>query len=101
MSLLFLILIFYLYTTSKLDYKLWDVNTVTAADFTAEYIITEQAWNTFKSMPEARSHPNIMNAFQSYLKREFEHIVQDVPGVLSQQQVLIKISNITFAFNNI
>lgn len=40
MSLLFLILIFYLYTSAKIDYKQWDVDTVTAADFTVEYIVT-------------------------------------------------------------
>lgn len=53
MGLLFLILIFFLHKSSKIDYKLWDVKTVTAADFTVEYRITETAWNTFLEMAEA------------------------------------------------
>lgn len=41
MSLIFLIMIFYLHTVAKLEYKLWDVDTVTPADFTVEYLITD------------------------------------------------------------
>jgi uncharacterized phage infection (PIP) family protein YhgE len=52
-SLVFLIMIYYLFETSNLDYKLWDVATVTAADFTVEYIITEEIWNNFLQRPEA------------------------------------------------
>ena len=42
----------YLSKTSSLDYKLWDVNTVTAADFTVEFEITEILWNKFCYRPE-------------------------------------------------
>jgi hypothetical protein len=62
-SLIFLILIFYLYKTSLLDYKLWDVNTVTPADFTVEYIITEQIWDNFMGRPESRYEFNRVYAF--------------------------------------
>lgn len=62
-SLIFLTLIFYLYKTSLLDYKLWDVNTVTPADFTVEYIITEQAWDNFMGRPESRYELNRVYAF--------------------------------------
>lgn len=39
-SLIFLCAIYYLFETSKLEYKSWDVSTVTAADFTVESIIS-------------------------------------------------------------
>ena len=43
----FLLTLYYLYKTSKLDYKLWDVDTVTAADFTVEAVISEKMWKNF------------------------------------------------------
>lgn len=36
-----------MHETATLDYKLWDVKTVTPADYSVEYIITEKAWNNF------------------------------------------------------
>lgn len=43
----FLCAIYYLFETSKLDYKLWDVDTVTAADFTVESTISQQMWDNY------------------------------------------------------
>jgi hypothetical protein len=37
----YMLAVFYLDSTSALDYKLWDLTTVTAADFTAEMTIHE------------------------------------------------------------
>ena len=34
--------------TSEMDYKLWDLTTVTAGDFTVELNITKTMWETFK-----------------------------------------------------
>ena len=39
-SLTFLCVLYYLFETSKLEYKSWDVSTVTAADFTVESLIS-------------------------------------------------------------
>lgn len=47
MAVVFLIVVFYLQKTAKLDYQLWDVQTLTASDFTVEYVITEEMWNLF------------------------------------------------------
>lgn len=46
--LVFWIFNFYLTRTSSLDYKIWDVQTVTAADYTVEYIITADILRTYK-----------------------------------------------------
>ena len=67
-------MIYYLYKTSKIDYKVWDVNTVTAADFTVEYNITEQAWENFKKSKDANQE-NLIGSFYKYIKTEFEKIV--------------------------
>jgi hypothetical protein len=71
-SFSFLILIYYLYETSKHDYKVWDVNTVTTADFTVEYIITEETWNNFLKKPEVNTNGNKMISFKKYIKTKFE-----------------------------
>lgn len=39
--------VFYLSHTAKLDFKLWDLSTLTAADFTGEITITEKMWENF------------------------------------------------------
>jgi hypothetical protein len=41
---LFLLCLYYQQHSSRLEYKLWDVSTVTAADFTAETLISERMW---------------------------------------------------------
>ena len=42
---IYMLTIFYLNHTANLDYKMWDLTCVTAADFTAELTITEDMWN--------------------------------------------------------
>jgi hypothetical protein len=37
--------VFYLTHTAKLDFKLWDLSTLTAADFTGEITITKDMWD--------------------------------------------------------
>jgi len=38
---IFSITIYYMTKTSSLDYKIWDLKTTTAADFTVEIVISE------------------------------------------------------------
>jgi hypothetical protein len=38
---IFMITVYYMTKTSSLDYKLWDLKTTTAADFTIEIVISE------------------------------------------------------------
>jgi hypothetical protein len=33
-----------------IDFKVWDVETVTASDFTVEFEITDQMWVKFQAM---------------------------------------------------
>ena len=46
-ALVFLIVVYYLKKTAILDYQQWDIETLTASDFTVEYTITEDMWNLF------------------------------------------------------
>ena len=47
-ALLYLLAIYYNEKTSILDYKLWDVDTVTVGDFTVETAISRRMWDEFK-----------------------------------------------------
>lgn len=51
-------------------------------------------------MPQSNIGASKATSFESYLKDEFERIVQNEPGVLTNDYQEIKIANITFAFNN-
>ena len=54
-SLVFLLVIWYLQSSATLDVKLWDIETVTASDFTVEYLIPKAAWDHF----EQNEAPNL------------------------------------------
>ena len=74
-SFLFLLTTYYLSQTSYIDFKMWDVDTVTAADFTVEYQIPAKVWEDFLKLPEANHHDSKATAFENYLRTEFEKIV--------------------------
>ena len=46
-SLIFLLTHWYLKQTAVIDFKVWDVETVTASDFTVEFVISEELWVKF------------------------------------------------------
>lgn len=93
---------YYLSSVASIDFKAWDVGTVTASDFTVEYQIPKVVWKKFED-----NHTDHTRAegtdFEDYLKREFENIISQQPSVLHPDLVqppAVKIANITFAFNN-
>lgn len=53
MILLFWTVVLYLYKTAYKSFKKWDVDTVTAADFTVEYGISKKIWQKFLELPES------------------------------------------------
>lgn len=101
--LLFLCAIYYLYETSRLEYKTWDVNTVTAADFTVELNITKNMWDTYVYKFKDTLEPNktLINKFHDDLKSEIEKIVSSEEAVLNNKETHIKVSTIAFAFSNV
>jgi hypothetical protein len=100
MCCIFLLTTYYLSSTAYIDYKLWDVFTVTAADFTVEFSVSKRIWSKFLNTPEASSSDSRAVAFENYLKKHFQEIVTDEAGVLSDEYQDIKIANISFAFSN-
>ena len=59
-------------------------------------------WEKFKKQPRAKEHPQgLIYAFHDFFKSEVEKIISDEDGILSKDKVDIRISHITFAFNNV
>lgn len=54
---MFIFSLLYEDVSNELRYKVWDFNTVTAADFTVEVIIPEQAWHNWKDKQEGLTNP--------------------------------------------
>lgn len=101
-ALTYLATMIYLSKSASIDFKAWDVGTVTASDFTVEYQIPKKVWKKFEDQHTDHTRAEGTD-FEDYLKREFENIVSQVPSVLYADQVQappVRISNITFAFNN-
>jgi hypothetical protein len=66
--LVYLSVLFYFFESSKIDYKVWDVDTVTASDFTVESIITQQIWTSFLDSPEGKRSVNKLAAFSEMFR---------------------------------
>jgi hypothetical protein len=86
---------------AAIEFKQWDVGTVTASDFTVEYQIPKVVWKKFEDQHTDKTRAEGTD-FEEYLRGEFERIVSAQPSVLYPEQGTppVKIANITFAFKN-
>ena len=101
-SYTFLSILYYLNKVALIDFKQWDVETVTAGDFTAVYQIPDEVWYNFEIQHEDKTRAEGSD-FEDYLKHHFENLVSLQPSVLNPEldpPPRAKIANITFAFNN-
>jgi hypothetical protein len=91
-SIIYLLMIYYLRATSHLDYKEWDVDTVTVADYSAQMKISDTMWNNFKK--EKHDRP-----FNIFIKEEIQDMLKTLPAVYDAKAD-IEIASISFAFKN-
>jgi hypothetical protein len=78
-SLLYILSVWYQQQTARLDYKVWDVDTVTAADFTVETFFTVRMWQRFLEKQEAKketSSAGKIRLFEDHLRKEVEEMVR-------------------------
>jgi hypothetical protein len=61
----YILAVYYLQYTAKLDYAKWDISTTTAADFTAEMTITDEMWNELLLIWNRIDEPNPTHAVPS------------------------------------
>jgi hypothetical protein len=56
---------------------MWDVYTVTAADFTVELVFTKRMWDTFLAKDEIFNAANEsrIKLFEEYVRKEIEAVV--------------------------
>lgn len=74
----FILLIRNMQSISKLEQKTYDMNTITAADFTVEFDITEDMYENFKKKEYVQKEDyKGMSAARAF-KRELKNDVEDV-----------------------
>ncbi len=108
----YMLTVFYLHHTAFLDFKLWDLTTTTAADFTAELTIHEDQWNELflimsripepmptHAVPSMTEMRRPVIALAQHIENEFTRKLDMLPKVLHDVGP-IKIAHISFAFDN-
>lgn len=100
-TLLYQLMIYYQEKTALIDYKYWDVQTVTAADFTVETFFPDQLWEDFLQRPEVQrlAKKDRIAYFEKLLREELQEILKKEKAVLKEDGV--SIAHITFSFNNV
>lgn len=79
----------------------WDVKTVTAGDYTIEFVIDRDMYKRFLEQyyNEANPLPEIAQ-FRTFVKDELETRLTSMPSAGMDDSDQIKIAMITFAFDN-
>lgn len=96
-SLLYLVMLHYSTKSSEISAKEWDLNTITAGDYTVCRKIDRHEYDDF-----ARMHTTDDSVAYDYmlkLKKDYEFEVSNQPMV-NEAGSDIRIANISFAFNN-
>ena len=106
------IAIFYLKRDSKLNYKSWDLQTITPGDYSVEYEITEHSYDWFlRTIYPIDEANNVSPAFslKNYMKKEIERILDEelankkgssIDNEHLDKLAHVKVADIVFAFNN-
>lgn len=79
----YLIIMYYRLFVNQIDFKLWDMKTVTANDFTVELKITDDLWEKFLSHEGDICTPSQTRAskFQAYFTNLIETRIEEDTGV--------------------
>jgi hypothetical protein len=109
---IYLIAIFYLKRDSKLDFKSWDVQTITPGDYSVEYQISAEGYKWFQENVYVNENDHEVSpgfALKNYMKREIERILNEQLAAKKTDRSFdhehnsletVKIADIVFAFNN-
>ena len=93
----------YIKTLQKTKFVDFDVKTITAGDYTVEFDIGEKIHKEFMMNYFDPTNPmGEINQFKLYVQLELEQRLNDFPnsGVDGPEEQVIKIAQITFAFDN-
>ena len=106
-----MIIIYYEKRMNSVELQQWDINNLTASDFTVEWTITDNIWNVFNLqlsqhalLPPGNSAPNHVGAslpvvtFEAYIEHYFTKKLNQLPKI--NEDVEIRVANISFGFDN-
>jgi hypothetical protein len=106
-----MIIIYYEKRMNNVEFQQWDINNLTASDFTVEWTITDNIWNVFNLqlsqhalLPPGNSAPNHVGAslpvvtFEAYIEHYFTKKLNQLPKI--NEDVEIRVANISFGFDN-
>ena len=109
---IYMLAVFYLDHTADLDYKLWDLSTTTAADFTAEMTIHPDQYNQLlitmsriaepmptHAVPSMTEMRKPIVALAQHIENEFCRKLNKLPKVIRDEPNM-RIAHISFAFDN-
>jgi len=74
--------LYYVESTTDLDFKLWDVKTCTPADYTIEIKITQYMYNQYVKYKVANQ--GRCSSMKDYLREHLEEVVQQIPCVIDR-----------------
>ncbi|CAI2375497.1 unnamed protein product [Moneuplotes crassus] len=99
MGLSLLVTLYYAQNKLKISAKEWDLDMITASDYTVSYEIDQDDYEFFKEQHREESGESAPLAYMSVLKHRVENQVSKEEFVIHETNV-IKIANITYSFNN-
>jgi len=99
MALLFLIMLYYAKERLEIIAREWDLNMITAGDYTVTKVISEDDYISFKTGQNETSTDAPAYIYMKHLKEKYEREITLMPKV-NDDVDSIKIANISFAFNN-
>ena len=76
----------------------WDIDTVTASDYTVSYRISKKEYTQFRALTTDHTQP-LIYTYMKNLKERFEPKIEAAPAVFDPNAD-ISIAHISFAFNN-
>ena len=89
---------YYLENISSLMYKKWDVDTVTANDFTVEMKLSKSMWAYYNFEQNKAGSTEPKMGFDAYIKKSITEKVNSVPHVLKKETC--KVAHINFGYRN-
>jgi len=99
MGLSLLVTLYYAQNKLKIKAKLWDLDMITASDYTVTYEIDNDDYEFFKTQHQDESGESAPLAYMSVLKNRIEKQVSQAKYVLEETDD-IKVANINYSFNN-
>lgn len=99
MAVFLVIILYYAKNKLFLTSRQWDLDTITAGDYTVEYRVHSAEFDEFKFNYNQNDFNSLNYKYMEHIKEKFEDLVSKQPAV-NEETDTIKISSISFGFKN-